>query len=103
MRGEHFQSFGLGNNIVVFELQAKISRYKKISENIIKVLEWSCCSFVGLKLVSAIFYQIPIFHQMIPFKNYEKCLLVHLKSSFRSGNLPLFFSQSANALEVVRR
>ena len=42
-----------------------------------------------LKLLSAIFYQIFMFHQMIAFKNYEKCLLFHLKSSFRSRDIQI--------------
>ena len=61
-----------------------------------------------LKSVSAIFYQIFISHQMIPFKNYEKCFLFHLNSffilemlKFLYFHLPLFFSLSAIALEVV--
>ena len=60
-----------------------------------------------VKLVSAIFYQIFISHQI---KNFEKCFLFHLKSSFRSQNiqffvfhLPLFFSLPAIALVVDRR
>ena len=40
-----------------------------------------------LKLVSAIFYQIFIF---FTFKNYEKCFLFHLKSSFRSRDIQIF-------------
>ena len=43
-----------------------------------------------LKLVSAIFYQIFIFHIMIPIKNSEKCFLFHLKGSFRSGDIQIF-------------
>ena len=56
-------------------------------------------------IVSDIFYQIFIFHQMIAL---QKAL--HLKSTFGLKifkflyfNLPLFFSLSAIALEVVRR
>ena len=45
--------------------------------------------------MSAIFYQIFIFHQMIALKNYEKCFLFHLKSSFHSRDIQLFvFSPS---------
>ena len=61
-----------------------------------------------LKFVSAIFYQIFISHQMIPFKNYKKCFLFHLNAffilemlKFLYFHLPLFFSLSAIALEVV--
>ena len=45
-----------------------------------------------LKLVSAIFYQIFIFspNDRESFKNYEKCFLFHLKSSFRSQDIQLF-------------
>ena len=59
------------------------------------------------KLVSAIFYQIFIYHQMTSLQKYEKCFLFHLKSYFRSRDiqvlyfcLPLFFSLSAIALAV---
>ena len=52
-----------------------------------------------IKLVSAIFYQFLILHQIIPFKNYKNFFLFHLKSSFCSRDLfrflyfrlPLFF------------
>ena len=37
-----------------------------------------------LKLVSTIFYQVFIFHQMIALKKLWKSFLFHLKSSFRS-------------------
>ena len=43
-----------------------------------------------LNRVSAIFYQICISHQMKLFKNYEKCFLFHLKSSFRSRDIQIF-------------
>ena len=43
-----------------------------------------------LKLVSGIFYQIFIFLPNEPFKNYEKCFLFHLKSTFRSQDIQIF-------------
>ena len=43
-----------------------------------------------LKLVPAIFYQTFISTEWYPFKNYEKCYLFHLKSSFRSRNIQIF-------------
>ena len=44
-----------------------------------------------LKLVSAIFYQIFIFSSNdSSSKNYEKCFLFHLKSSFRSRDIQIF-------------
>ena len=45
-----------------------------------------------LKLVSAIFYEIFIFspNEKKPFKNYEKCFLFHLKSSFGSRDIQIF-------------
>ena len=61
-----------------------------------------------LKLVSSIFSQIFISHQMITLQKLWKWFLLHLKSSFRSRDIqnfffhpPLFFSLSATALEVV--
>ena len=47
--------------------------------------------FMGfwLKLVSAIFINFLFFQQM-PFKNYEKCLLFHLKSSFCFWDIQIF-------------
>ena len=63
-----------------------------------------------LKLMSTIFYQIFISHQMIVLQNCEKCFLFHLKSSFRSRDIQIFvfsssplFSLSAIASEVDRR
>ena len=41
----------------------------------------------ALKLVSTIFYQIFIFHQIL--KNYEKCFLFHKKSSFLSRDIQI--------------
>ena len=42
------------------------------------------CEMGILKLVSAIFYQIFILHQMIALQDYEKYFLFHLKNSFHS-------------------
>ena len=42
------------------------------------------------RLVSAIFTKFLFFHQMIALKNYEKCFLFHLKSSFRSRDIQIF-------------
>ena len=47
--------------------------------------------FLSLKLVSAIFYQVFIFFiKWQTFKNYEKCFLFHLKSSFCSRDIQIF-------------
>ena len=65
-----------------------------------------------LKLVSTIFHEIFIFHQMVALQKLWniKCSLFHLKSSFHSQDiqflyfrLPHFFSLSAIALEVDSR
>ena len=53
-----------------------------------------------LKLVSAIFYQIFIYHQMIALKKYEKCFLFHLKSSFRSRDIQVFVYSIASAVDL---
>ena len=50
---------------------------------------------VFLKVVSTIFYQIFISHQMIAFKNYEKCFLFYPKSSSRSQDIQIFVFQSS--------
>ena len=44
----------------------------------------------SLKLLSTIFYQIFVFSPNDGFKIYEKCLLLHLKSSFRSPDIQIF-------------
>ena len=44
----------------------------------------------SLKLVSVIFYQIFISHEMIALQNYEKCFLFHFKSSFCSQDIQVF-------------
>ena len=43
-----------------------------------------------LKLASAIFSEIFIFHQMIGLQKLWKRFLFHLKSSFRSGDIQIF-------------
>ena len=47
-----------------------------------------------LRPLSAV-YQILIFHQMIALKNYEKCFLFPLKSSFCSQDIQIFLFQSS--------
>ena len=49
----------------------------------------------NLKLVSAIFYQIFIYLQIIALKKNEKCFLFHLKSSFRSRDIQIFVFPSS--------
>ena len=63
-----------------------------------------------LKLVSAIFYQIFIFHQMIALQKLGKIFFISSKSSFRSQDIHVFvfrssllFFLSAIALEVDPR
>ena len=60
-----------------------------------------------LKLVSAVFIKFLFFTKGQLFKNFKKCFLFHLKSSFRSRNiqilyfgLPLFFFLSVIPLGV---
>ena len=60
--------------------------FKYNQPKIIKVI----LNFPFLKLVSAIFHQIFIFHQMIALQNLWKCFLFHLKSSFRSWDIQIF-------------
>ena len=43
-----------------------------------------------LKLVPDIFIKFLFFHEMIALKNYEKCFLLHQKSSFRSRDNQIF-------------
>ena len=47
------------------------------------------------------FYQYFIFEQMRAFKNYEKCILFHLKSSFRSGDIQIFVFPSSPLFSPV--
>ena len=54
-----------------------------------------------LKLVSAIFYQIFIFHQMIALQNYENYFLFHLKTSFRSRDIQIFVFWSSSLFSPV--
>ena len=53
---------------------------------------WAC---PHLKFLSTIFYQIFIFHQSIALKNYEKCFLFNLKSSFCSWDIQIFVFSSS--------
>ena len=58
-------------------------------------------SFLALKLVSAIFKQIFIFHQMIALQKFWKMFLVHLKSFFHSRDIQIFvFPSSPLSLPV---
>ena len=45
--------------------------------------------------MSATFYQIFVFQQMIALQNYEKYLLFHLKGSFRSRDIQIFVFPSS--------
>ena len=49
---------------------------------------------ICLKLVSAIFNKFLFSTNWQPFKNYERCFLFHLKSSFRSRDIPIFLFPS---------
>ena len=44
---------------------------------------------------NAIFYLFFFFTKWLTFKNYEKCFLFHLKSSFRSCDISLFVFSSS--------
>ena len=57
----------------------------------LKLLYWRPNSLISLmlKLMSTIFYQI-FFNKLLPFKNYEKCFLFHLKRSLRSRDIQIF-------------
>ena len=48
----------------------------------------------NLKLVSAIFYQIFIFHQMIAFQKLKNVFLFHLKNPFCSRDIQIFIFPS---------
>ena len=48
-----------------------------------------------LKLVSPIFQQIFIFHQMIAFQKIWKIFLLHLKNSFHSWDIQIFVFPSS--------
>ena len=50
---------------------------------------------ICLKLVSAIFNKFLFFTNWQPFKNYERCFLFHLKSSFRSRDIQIFLFPSS--------
>ena len=61
--------------------------------------------FLSLKLVSAIFYQVFIFFiKWQTFKNYEKCFLFPLKSSFRSRDIQIFvtFSLTFHTFQIQK-
>ena len=45
--------------------------------------------------MSAVFYQIFIFHQMIALQKLWECFLFHLKSSFRSRDIQVFIFPSS--------
>ena len=51
--------------------------------------------YYSLKLVSVIFYQMFIFHQMIALQKLWKMFLIHLKSSFLSGDIQIFVFPSS--------
>ena len=50
-----------------------------------------------LKLVSAIFYQVFIFHQMMALQKTKNCFLIHREISFHSRDIQIFvfFSPSS--------
>ena len=54
-----------------------------------------------LKLVSAIFYQFFIFHQIIALSKLWKMVLFHLKSSFRSWDIQIFVFSSSTLFYPV--
>ena len=73
-------------------------------------LLWLYSLLILSKLLSTIFYQMFIFHQIIALQNYEKWFSFHLKSSFRSRDIQifvflsfLFFSLSVISSEVDPR
>ena len=84
----------LGNvqRIIFFQIQSKYSEFNDhltddISYPTLKVM----IPAITLKLLSAVFYQVFISHQMIAFKNYEKCFLFYLKSSFCSRVIQILY------------
>ena len=54
------------------------------------MLLYSLFRLTSLKLVSAISSFFYFFHQMVAFKNCEKCFLFHLRSSFHSRDIQIF-------------
>ena len=75
-----------------FQIQSKYAEFNDhlnddISYPTLKVM----ISAITLKLLSAVFYQVFISYQMIAFKNYEKCFLFYLKSSFRSRDIQILY------------
>ena len=81
-----------------YSVGGDIDRYMSIQQHALsKYMDFSVATDIYilssnliLKLVSTISYQIFIFHRMIALKNYQKCFLFHLKSSFRSGDIQIF-------------
>ena len=74
----------------IFFTSCKITKAAALRLQKLQSLFRLVCHF-NLKLVSAIFYQFFIFHQTRqPFKNYAKCLLFHLRSSFCSRDIQIF-------------
>ena len=61
--------------------------FKKIFKRAICFYCYCFCCCYSLKLVSAIFY---LFTKWQPFKNYKKCFLFNLKSSFCSRDIQIF-------------
>ena len=55
-----------------------------------RMLLYSLFRLTSLKLVSAISSFFYFFHQMVAFKNCEKCFLFHLRSSFHSRDIQIF-------------
>ena len=79
----------------IFFTSCKITKAAALRLQKLQSLFKLVCHF-NLKLVSAIFYQFFIFHQTRqPFKNYAKCLLFHLRSSFCSRDIQIFIFMSS--------
>ena len=87
----NFRKTPVSESLFLIKLQAwdwKFLRAPFLTEH----LRWMLLTkSIILKLVSAIFYQIFIYHQMIALQKNEKCFLFHLKSSFRSRDFQVFF------------
>ena len=84
------------NKISGFTSVHNLLDFKKFFINFLKCIwfwEYEISRFLQflykLKLVSAIFYQMFIFSSN-DSKNYEKCFLFHIKSSFRSRDIQIF-------------
>ena len=77
---------------------------KKTFENIQFLCFLSFYQQFNLKFVSPIFYQIFIFHQMIAFKNYEKCFFISFEKLFsfsRYSNFCIFVFPSFSARQPL--